>query len=338
MKSFFTFAFIATLIIGCQSSGNKFNITADIAGTSEAVTLSVLQGKQPVVIDTAEQQNNQYVFTGKVDLPVLATLTANGKSSKPFFLENSTIKITWSVERPQEITISGSESQNQYLNYLALRDSISKTDHDGTKKLAYQVDFVKNNPTSVPALYVLFRELSYQLSVEELDTYLHLFDTTLLFSPYAQLLSEKIDAMKRVAVGQPYIDFSLPDTTGNMIALSSVIGKSKYVFLDFWASWCPPCRAEKPNVVKAYNTYKSKGFEIFSVSLDKTAEAWKTAIKTGHLSWFHVSSLKHWDSEPAKLYGVGSIPSNFLLDSNGVIVAHNLYGQELHDKLAELLK
>ncbi|HOY39233.1 MAG: AhpC/TSA family protein [Bacteroidales bacterium] len=131
-------------------------------------------------------------------------------------------------------------------------------------------------------------------------------------------------------------DIELPTPDGEIIRLSSLRGQ--YVLLDFWASWCKPCRAESPYLVEAYKKYHEKGFEIYQVSLDSEKSQWVNAIKSDQLNWIHVSDLKYWDCAPAKVYGVNGIPANFLLDKNGVIIATNLRGKALEAKLSELLK
>jgi peroxiredoxin len=129
----------------------------------------------------------------------------------------------------------------------------------------------------------------------------------------------------------------LPSPEGDTIALSSTRGK--VVLLDFWASWCLPCRKENPNLVKAYNLYSKKGFQIYQVSLDKTKDAWTKGIKDDQLDkWIHVSDVKYWNSVVVPLYKIESIPTNFLLDKNGRIIASNLRGEQLEKKLAEILK
>ena len=153
--------------------------------------------------------------------------------------------------------------------------------------------------------------------------------------PTATVIKKKIDAEKKFSVGAVAPDFSLPDTTSKPVQLSSLRGK--YVLLDFWASWCGPCRDENPTVVKAYNKYKSKGFTVLGVSLDRDRKNWLQAIKDDHLTWTHISDLKFWNSEAARLYNITSIPHNFLLSPEGKIIAKNLRGQELLDKLGELL-
>ncbi len=145
-----------------------------------------------------------------------------------------------------------------------------------------------------------------------------------------------VDKMKLTAVGQPAPEIALPDPDGQVVALSSM--KGKYVLVDFWAKWCGPCRQENPNVVRAYQKYKDKGFTVFGVSLDRNREDWLQAIKEDHLTWTHVSDLKYWQSEAAKTYNITGIPFSVLLDPNGVIIAKNLRGAALEQKLEEIFR
>jgi peroxiredoxin len=136
--------------------------------------------------------------------------------------------------------------------------------------------------------------------------------------------------------GKPAPDFTLPDVNGKQIALSSF--KGKYVLVDFWASWCGPCRGENPNVVAAYNKFKDKNFTILGVSLDEKKDAWEAAIKKDGLAWSHVSDLKYWSSSVVPLYGIDGIPYNVLVDPQGTVIGESLRGPELEEKLQEVLK
>ena len=145
---------------------------------------------------------------------------------------------------------------------------------------------------------------------------------------------DQYNSLKKLAVGQPAPEISLPNPEGQVVKLSSM--KGKYVLVDFWAKWCGPCRAENPNVVKAFNKYKDKGFTVFGVSLDRSKEDWLKAIQDDGLTWTHVSDLKYWQSEAAKTYNITGIPFSLLLDPNGVIIAKNLRGPALDSKLEEI--
>ncbi|MGD1842176.1 MAG: TlpA family protein disulfide reductase [Thermonemataceae bacterium] len=153
---------------------------------------------------------------------------------------------------------------------------------------------------------------------------------------YATYLLNRIEELKKTAVGTTAPEITLPTPQGDKVALSSLQGN--YVLIDFWASWCKPCRIENPNVVKAYEKYHPKGFEIYGVALDKNKEAWLKAIEKDNLQWINVSDLQFWQSPAAKAYNVTAIPMNFLLDKEGKIIAKNLRGSRLEAKLAELFE
>lgn len=144
--------------------------------------------------------------------------------------------------------------------------------------------------------------------------------------------------MKATAVGQKFTDFEMQTPEGKTVKLSDYVGKGKVVLVDFWASWCGPCRREMPNLVEAYAKYKNKNFEIVGVSLDQSADAWKEAIKKLNITWPQISDLKYWNCEGAQLYAVSSIPHTVLIDGEGTILARGLHGDELQEKIAEAVK
>jgi peroxiredoxin len=196
---------------------------------------------------------------------------------------------------------------------------------------------VRNEPPSLGAINLLQGG-----SVLDKDVY---FDTYLAYAEklkkawpdydHAKAFIEMVEGMKPVAIGQQAPEIALPDTTGQVVKLSSL--KGKYVLVDFWAKWCGPCRMENPNVVRAYNKYKDKGFTVFGVSLDRSRGDWIQAIKQDGLTWTHVSDLKYWQSEAAKAYNITGIPFSVLLDPNGTIIDKNLRGAALDRKLEEVL-
>jgi thiol-disulfide isomerase/thioredoxin len=219
----------------------------------------------------------------------------------------------------------------------------------------FTIMFLEQNPTSITNIIALYQQIDPQNNTFVLykDEDFKYFDRTdsLLFKKYPnsphvmalhanvnemRLQQNKIKVQKLLsAMGAQAPEIALPSPNGDTLRLSSL--KGKYVLLDFWASWCAPCRQENPNLVEIYAKYKALGFEIFQVSLDKSKDAWVKAIREDKLGWYHVSDLKYWDSKAAKLYNIESIPASILIDKDGTIIARNLMGDNLDDRLKDLL-
>jgi peroxiredoxin len=195
--------------------------------------------------------------------------------------------------------------------------------------------FILSNPDSYLSLLALYSVQGPSPNPAEIDPLYNSLSDRVKNTETAKVFKKSLDALRSTAVGVTAPDFTQNDVNGAPVKLSSFRGK--YVLLDFWASWCGPCRQENPNVVKAFNKYKDKNFTILSVSLDRTGADWLAAIKNDGLNWTHVSDLKYWSNQVAGLYSISSIPANFLIDPSGKIIARDLRGQELENKLEEVL-
>lgn len=213
--------------------------------------------------------------------------------------------------------------QNTYMQEI-------QKSHDEVAKL------IREQPASLGVIN--FLENNNMMSRDKyLDLYIDAADKAQKAWPnsdHTKQFVTMVGKMKTTAIGQVAPEIALPDTTGQVVKLSSM--KGKYVLVDFWAKWCGPCRQENPNVVRAFQKYKDQGFTVFGVSLDRNKADWMKAIAEDNLTWTHVSDLKFWQSEAAKTYNITGIPFSLLLDPNGVIIAKNLRGRALDDKLAEI--
>lgn len=206
---------------------------------------------------------------------------------------------------------------------------------DADKKVVY-TKFIKAHPASYVSLSSIQGAVGYYPEASDLEPILNLLSPELKATKQGKAYADMIPKLKLVALGAQAPEFAQNDKDGKAIAVSSF--KGKYLLIDFWASWCGPCRAENPNVVKAYNQFKDKNFTILGVSLDRPdgRDAWLKAIEKDGLAWTQVTDLKFWGNEAAALYGVRAIPQNFLLDPNGKIIGKNLFGSELVNKLAKV--
>jgi peroxiredoxin len=252
-----------------------------------------------------------------------------------------------------ELFLKASATINKYKKELSSIDSVYKIWYDKGKgdsiqpilvkqfediqsqKKQFIIDFIDKNPSSLTCMFFM-EEINIDTdfpSYDKLDKELYKKYPKNVF---VINLHDKVDVARRLAIGNLAPEIKLVSPKGDSVKLSSFRGK--YVLIDFWASWCGPCRKESPNMVKMYSMFHEKGFEIFSVSLDKSKADWEKGIKDDKLDWTHGSDIKYWDSAPAKLYGVKSIPYTVLIDKEGKIVAKGLRGEKLEEKLTEIFK
>jgi peroxiredoxin len=354
---------ITAIITGC-SSEPKFVINGNIQD-SDSVTF-ILQKREAgkfITLDSTMSKKGVFKLKGVIDFPQMVYLFAPDKQKRlSFYLENSEITISGKIDSLSFAKISGSKTQDEYESLVDANKPLTEKysnlyaeyqtarQANNVEKIAQlekeaetlqnemtqlQKDFVKNNPSSYVTPAIL-NNLSYEMEASEIETAINTLDTNVAKIPVARDLMARAQLMKTVAVGQKAPDFTLNDVNGNPVSLYSKVG-SKLLLIDFWAAWCNPCRQENPNVVKVYREFHKKGFDAFGVSLDRSKEDWIEAIAADKLTWTHVSDLQYWNNAAARLYAVNAIPANFLLDENGMIIARNVRGEDLYNKVKEEL-
>lgn len=296
----------------------------DVNRRSGKVYLQKFENKNFITIDSAVLNAGKFQFKSKIELPELYSLSSD-LSQTPFyiFLDHGNI----------EVQLDSAKNYSQ----TAVKGAILQDEFQAFKKLQ-EVDissYIKSHPSSLVTAYILYRNYAYRLTPEQIRENIALLAPQVHQSTYVKELHELIKVWDAVAIGKKAPDFEVNDQNGKPVKLSDHY--SKYTLIDFWASWCVPCRKENPNVVAAYEKFKDKGFAVFGVSLDKNKASWLKGIKDDGLNWLQVSELSYWNSTVAKQYGVRAIPANFLIDENGIIVGKNLRGAALHQKLTELL-
>lgn len=233
---------------------------------------------------------------------------------------------------PLYMAYVAAQQQQNLAEMQKLEFALKKVEADAVN---FAIGFAKKNRSSIVAAYLGMIYLTEPEKATELQLVYDTLTPAVKKSFFGTKLGSILAIASKTAPGAMAPDFSQNDVSGKPMSLSALRGK--YILLDFWASWCAPCRQENPNVVLAYNSFKDKGFDILSVSLDKGATEWEAAIKTDKLTWHHVSDLAYINNSAAVLYGIKSIPSNFLIDKEGKIIAKNLFGAALTEKLRELM-
>ena len=362
MNKFFLLTTGIILLSAC-STDKGYELSGTIKGLSDGtIYLQHRIDKAYISLDSVKSTDGTFTFTGKVDIPDVYYISIPGQQSRSMlFLENSRINLSVHVDSLYYPNVSGSAVHDEYTALEGQIDAIyermdalwaeyQQASASGDTAIANELNaqmesvyetigetqmaYLNENPSSYIAPYVV-QSLHYGKEAEEIEDLLAKLDPILESTTLVGSMKKRVEVLKNVAVGKMAPDFTQNDPEGNPVSLASLRGN--YLLIDFWASWCGPCRRENPNIVAAYSKYHEKGFDILGVSLDNSKERWLQAIEADRLTWNHVSDLKYWSNEAAAIYGISSIPSSLLLDREGKIIAKNLKGKDLHSELEKLL-
>ncbi len=368
---------ISGILLSCAGKG--FEIVGEVKGMADGTKVFLEKpdknsqiGFTP--IDTTVVKSGKFTFKGDVTEPELhAIIFENKTQGQPqgfsVVVENGKINAIINKDSIGQAKVTGTYNNEelnkfngismkirkrmmdfQQANMAQMQAASQKNDTVVMNKLSkefakFQTEmidsnykYIETNPKSFVALLLIegmFNEPDAKM--DKIKKYYDAIDVSLKENKHAKNIKTKLESIKAVAIGQKAPEFSAKNTDGKTVSLKKSLGK--ITIIDFWASWCGPCRQENPNVVALYNEFHEKGLNIIGVSLDREGDAtkWKDAIAKDKLTWTHVSNLKFWEDPIAVQYGVKSIPATFLLDANGVIIAKDLRGAELKTKVAELL-
>lgn len=318
--------------------------------------------------DSAKIDEGRFVFKlSSIDPNMYWFTTARQVTHQPntlFFVDKGTLKASLNADSMATSTVIGGQTQRDYIEYRnkgtifalkqqQLQGEYTLANQKGDMAAVNQVQlnyqelgakyiddlkaFIKSHPRSAVSGYIIFKEFSTpNIPVEYAEECLAYLDKSIEGTKFAKLARKKINDVKGTLLGAQATDFSQSTPDGKKISLSDF--KGRYVLVDFWASWCRPCRLENPNVVAAFNRFKDKGFTVLGVSLDSNKDQWVAAIQADGLTWPQVCDLKGGANDAAMLYGIQTIPQNVLIDKTGKIIAKNLRGAALEEKLAEVIR
>jgi peroxiredoxin len=353
--------FIAVVLTAFVKKDPGYTIAGTVAGLEDGTWLYLRLAKPDKKIDSCQVSGGRFRMKGAIagKAAQVYLFTAGYTNYTSFWLENTAMQLELRAGSFKEGTVTGSATNDEYKQFSGPNrlldqqlDSLEKVRNSATdagerkslstrlagirqQKAQLERDYVRRNPGSLVAAYIL----NVYASTWGKDTTSVLYEQMspeLKASAYGMEIQDFIALNRKIDVGGPFADFEQLNTAGTPVKLSNI--KARYILLDFWASWCGPCRQENPNLVKTYARFRDKGFTVLGVSLDENKKAWLKAVADDNLTWENVSDLRGDQNKAALIYGISGIPDNFLIDGNGTIVARNLRGKKLDDKLEELFR
>ncbi|HUQ97732.1 MAG TPA: TlpA disulfide reductase family protein [Chitinophagaceae bacterium] len=356
MKKIVTLLFLLPLFCFAQ---NGFVINGTVSGVADGDVKITSTQEEAQLVATGAIKGGKFSVKGEIPEPGLYWITIGKEQPQHIFLENTTIKINGSKKDIKNLKIEGSKSHedfdafrktfNPIIGEYSGKAALINRENNEAKRLNLMHDYdsignviqtqidayIAAHPNSYVSPFILFVTAQMADDPARMENRYNKLDQTIRNSNVGKSLANFIEYNKVGAIGTEALDFKQADVNGNEVSLSQFRGK--YVLVDFWASWCRPCREENPNVVQAYKKFGEKNFTILGVSLDREKDAWVNAIQKDGLIWTQVSDLQFWNNSAATLYRVQGIPQNFLIDPTGKIIGKNLRGAELNATLCKLL-
>lgn len=349
------FMTLAFWCFGLACYAQTTTVTGNIAGLKANELVMHYYKGDKAVADTIKVKSGKFTWTGQMPEPQKVAIMFPNRYVD-FFVESGKINLNGTIDSLQNLKVTGSKVQNESDAYDNLLKDLTNQEMPlyqkyGKVSKAEQVElelklealrmqkreranqYITTHPKSAFSLSLVADRASMGSYKSVAEAFAAL-DPTAQQTAEGKRIAERLVVLKRSAIGEQMLDFTQNDTEGKAVRFSDF--KGKYVLVDFWASWCGPCRAENPNVLKAYNQYKDKNFTVVGVSLDDKGENWKKAIKDDNMPWTQLSDLKGWENEVSTYYGIRGIPSTLLIDPNGKIIAKDLRGELLNKKLEEL--